>query len=138
MLLIKSTAIHTPDITGLDCIDHGGGCCGIMHIQGFPCRAHHGRLRDISDETRVEWIKRAVSECIYEYDASFNDDPEDGRVCYADDWVMVCEVTLAGYQIADWREPLEKVGFHEVTVFENSNSGNMVHIFHLVTSGTPE
>lgn len=103
--------------------EHGGGCCGIQHINEFPSSNVY------TPKARREMIAEAVAEAISEYD----DDDRDLA-----DWRCALEVVLAEYQIPGWRKPLEDSGFREVFSFLNDNSGNRCYVFYLETNKPAE
>lgn len=119
--------------------DHGGGCCGIMHLFSFDGIAVNGETHD----SKVARVKVAVEKAIDTYDMDpdcFCDEEFRDDVCDCDvkdnrdEWRCAVEAVLAGYQLASWRSPLEECGFKEVFSFHNSNSGNRCHVFYLETN----
>jgi hypothetical protein len=59
--------------------EHGGGCCGIVHLHSFPTAASldagTNRLKDVTVDQRVEWIKTAIAQIVTNYT-----DDDDSRV----------------------------------------------------------
>ena len=128
--------------------DHGGSCCGISHLHGFPVKgAPAGKIiyydenrnyivggrntepEKVWDEERVatrlkslmQHTVRVVSDC---------DEDEDCK-----GFTHLFEVVLAGNQIDDWRSAVEAAGFRQVNEFLNSNSGNDCYVFHCIYEG---
>lgn len=107
---------------------HGGQCCGIKHIAGlgyFP----YSRLdplpkgfiayeRSAPSETYVERLDRYLQ---------FLADENPGGIAE----VVLADVEGDGKgQLTSWPPILEERGFREVNCCFNSNSGNMIYVFH--------
>jgi hypothetical protein len=105
-------------VYGLDIEEHGGECCGMRHLHGFPDN-------EATPEERENWLKNAVFNCIESYG-----DAEDVEHL----WRSCIEVVLNEHQLSDWCAILEKQGFKQVFSFLNSNSGNECHVFMLETN----
>lgn len=101
--------------------EHGGSCCGIQHIHNFYSLGETLMLSD-----KIKEINNAINDVIDEYDQE--DRLDEG--C----WRAGCEIVLASYQLSDWREAVEAVGFKEVFSFINSNSDNRCHVFYFATN----
>ena len=100
----------------LNMAHHGGRCCGIKHLKDFDSAIRIddkvGHIRDVM----TAWWSRE--------DQTNGGDPNDGRVV---------EATLTDEQLAitpEWAPALRTVGFVPVSRFLNSNSDNMVTVFH--------
>jgi hypothetical protein len=132
---------------------HGGQCCGVTHVYNIPSSpdamiaerkkkdsfqqsAHlasypylylvtnEGFPKQTAAERMAEIVKRI--ECGTEDDDD-DDELEHGRP------QGVIEVILTDEQLGenrDWHEVLTALGFELVTETENSNSGNILNIYH--------
>jgi hypothetical protein len=126
---------------------HGGRCCGISHIHTFPRYPDdiiNARPRKTAAEIKETWAVLPQTSLFA------NDElPEQTaearfkRLVYLaqnGDGVLsfgrpqgILEVVLTSKQAETWREVVEAEGFKEVTAARNSNSGNVIHVFHLRT-----
>lgn len=89
---------------------HGGGCCGMYHIQGFPIGEDVKNLKVVKDALA------AVGNQIIE--------PGEGRLC---------EIVLTDGQIEAMPvlvKGLKELGFKLKTRFKNRNSGNYCNVLH--------
>lgn len=121
-------------VNGLYIERHGGGCCGVNHLYGFPSLTDAKYA--VNDDKRVEWIKLALENVVIDnYDVCECENC-DGDCGYPASNTFKCaiEVILSAGQLAEWRGPLETSGFKEVFDFYNSNSGNQCHVFYLQTN----
>lgn len=98
----------------LNIAKHGGCCCGIHHIYGFPDVG-------LSSTEKIQGINEVVTRAV-----------ED------DDWPHAVEAVLADYQISEWRRALNAVGFKQAFKFVNGNSGNRCFVFYLDTGKIKE
>lgn len=124
---------------------HGGYCCGIKTLFGFPHLLTEKSVRDYPGECSAV----AATE-VRDFDASglatrsdqsfFTDEaPKESYLDRLDRLIAFCqrrrpkgiiEATLVGTQ-KGWLPILKERGFVESTSGLNSNSGNTVHVFHL-------
>ena len=127
---------------------HGGKCCGIKVIYGFYDKP------DVMLESLPK-IKAnngdQYGESVYSDTRFFHEEaPEETATSRLDRYIEYClkrrpsgiiEITLADSvvfnQVAVWGNILRKRGFRCVTKAFNSNSGNIVHVYHKVY-GQPE
>lgn len=123
---------------------HGGNCCGIKHISGMgegPDKLCFGKNET---EPRTEYIEG--EEVSSEWDVFSESRPvESGEdrlkamLNYLSQWRSkgIVEITLvlmesdSNFSQRAWVPVLEKLGFREVNSCFNSNSGNIVHVYHL-------
>lgn len=96
--------------------NHGGGCCGIMHIQGMeedPDEPNSNRLGETV--TGSEALLDFLTYLLPEYNRQ-----------------RVVEVTTSSEnnQTENWASELLRQGFRRVCSFYNSNSGNTVTVWH--------
>ena len=97
---------------------HGGSCCGIKHLFDF----------DTSNvvEDKVGLIKEVIDDW---FNANGRDAENNGRII---------EATLTDVQLEltpSWGPALRYFGFVPVARFLNSNSDNMVNVFHYHPEG---
>jgi hypothetical protein len=130
---------------------HGGQCCGMTHISGFPespattCGAVLAKtvaeIQEYNARQRTDyygvprWHARpeesagdrlkALIRCITHGDPGSIYSSGRTRGCI--------EVTLIDSQLLNWGEFLEGLGFKKVNSFINSNSHRRVHVLHLNT-----
>lgn len=123
---------------------HGGYCCGIKIIQAFPYGPTEmvPALRETS-MTNLDQSGSPTDPQKPFFHESAPREPAIDRVKRYIDYLKrrrpkgMVEVTLftttsGTYGQQDWFPVLEELGFKDVTQFKNSNSGNIVHVFHLV------
>lgn len=83
--------------------DHGGACCGINHIHGFP---------PIPNRIRVRELQRLIRE--------------------SKDSVGLLEIVLTEGQKTGWHEVLIAEGFVLKTRARNPNTGNIINVYHKI------
>lgn len=143
-----SNTEYPEEYNGLRLVNHGGKCCGIKTIYGF------GQYPDDTSDSLPTLVSPNNLDIMYG-DVSSNgrffhlSAPEETTKHRLDRYIEyvrelrpkhVIEAVLysnshrhAMCQEA-WFPVLEDRGFKEVTAAENCNSGNTIHIFHLVIS----
>ena len=97
--------------------NHGGGCCGVQHVQGFSAFYEE-----------KSFPKERVDKCNSSSISSLDSIISGNR-----GWVgkaILAEVVLTEEQKAVHGNALLNRGFHIVSSFHNNNSGNNVYIFH--------
>jgi len=108
--------------------EHGGDCCGINHIYGFPLPFTKKTV--LALEKQIEMFKD---------DYKNYDDNEDHEGC------VLLEAVLnerqyrnkgdgessPNFQGKTWHQVLLEHGFKLVTVFRNINSENLCYVYHL-------
>lgn len=123
---------------------HGGKCCGIKTIYGF------GDGKDAPNQVvdALEAVKADDSDILYNdvrSDQRFFHEaaPAEPRIARLDRYIdyikmrrprHIVEVTLAEGPFCNqkvWYDLLEQRGFIMVNKGKNSNSGNLVKVFHL-------
>lgn len=110
---------------------HGGSCCGIRHIAGFPTSPDSF----VSPRSRSE---PANSSRCYKRPLPKQTGKERFDVLMehirAGQRVGIVEVVLADMtlskQYTGWDEYIRKQGFVEIASSINSNTGNVVHVYH--------
>lgn len=146
---------------------HGGDCCGIKHIYNlsFGPDMETGALEEWNPKTDLN-ISHRYDEKDYGEAEEEWDDITDGCATLGMRWYFpkrkretlgqrvkayvkwadeqregqVIEIVLGlgdEFNQKAWVPFIEKLGFKLVTLFENSNSGNTVGIFHRVTGEIP-
>lgn len=118
---------------------HGGKCCGIKHIQGLDYDPHAMLSAKRSgkklmnegscymNSTRPFFYEAAPAETyLKRFDRIL-------AFIKANRPKGVIEVVLSDFQLVTWRPLIEERGFKLVTKAKNSNSGQTIHIYHLVT-----
>jgi hypothetical protein len=106
--------------------EHGGECCGIIHIHDFGHLTNSDGARSRGENRLTSIIDRSLNEC-YGYRWDEEDDWNKNKKI----WNTLFEVVLTDLQLkSGWAEVLKKVGFRKTTRFYNSNSGNHCTIFH--------
>lgn len=123
---------------------HGGKCCGVKTISGFPksplsvCGKVDARPEPVSNLDAVGFNVTS------EFDVFNAAAPEetaidrlDRLIAFIKKWrpCGIIEVCLAEgksiYQVSTWEESLLERGFKLSIKNYNSNSGNIVHVYHL-------
>ena len=117
-----------PPVSGLWTEAHGGDCCGMTHIHGFP---YTERMDELSLEDKVSLINAVMRNRLI---IEFSEDPDDEderrwAIKEIEDYHKCFEVVLIREQLAHWEEALITAGFNRVFSFENSNTGNQCHVF---------
>ena len=87
---------------------HGGYCCGVKHIYGFPYESN--------PERRKLWLESEMEEIL---------DDLNPRKSHG----QLIEVCLTDSQSKTWAPLLKEKGFRHVARWRNSNSGNVVNMF---------
>ncbi len=115
---------------------HGGKCCGMKQIFGMghsvsemcPAKRATKRLANEGDQY-------LSSKKDFHYPAA----PAETMGARLDRYLAlldahrpqgICEIILADHQLYVWRDFIKERGFVEVNKCKNSNSGNMIHVFH--------
>lgn len=110
-------------------VAHGGHCCGIRTIFGFAANPADGL-----SATTGQQIKGLVPNSLFVGSLPAQTFGERFEA-YIDfqQWSQrkgIIEVVLIDCQITKWKPLLDKHDFKETFSGHNSNSGNIVHIFH--------
>jgi len=122
--------------------NHGGECCGIKHIFGFPYfpkdkvaalpmrKVHQGAGGEMRNPGKDFYPGPRPVE------------PAQTRLKALIDYILsdktghLVEIVLYKGTAANWHEVLTKKGFRKVSVFHNSNtSGTELHVYHLIIKG---
>ena len=137
----------------LKCVYHGGKCCGIKTIYGFGygdnAKKHmEDSLYETGDGTPEDYDKSG-DEVSSDLPFFTEEAPEESTLDRLDRYLSfiekwrpsgIVEITLAetmsnvdSYwnQVRIWEKDLLDRGFKEVNKHKNSNSGNIVHVYHL-------
>lgn len=117
---------------------HGGKCCGIKHIEGFPWRPGDvlSAKKASKANTKHEGDYFMRSSIPFFTDAAPSETGGE-RFDRIVEFIKthrpqgVIEVVLAYYQLPSWQDFLFERGFKLVTKCKNSNSGNKIFIYHL-------
>jgi hypothetical protein len=86
-------------------VSHGGGCCGINHIQDFGREPNKGS---------VSVLKKILND----------------NINNSLDHSMLFEIALNEDQFPSWNDELVAIGFRPVSMFKNPNSGNECKVYH--------
>jgi len=125
---------------------HGGKCCGIKHIEGFNatpdslvCAEEEGHFRD---NDSMGW------DVTTEYPFFTAGAPEETGRERLDRYLNyllehrpggIVEVVLVHYQKEMWHDLLTEKGFKIVSQTLNSNSSNVIYVYHLIMEwGEPD
>lgn len=118
-------------------VQHGGWCCGIKTIFGFATNpaGSVGAMTGQQFKTLVPTSVFGGSLPAQTYAERFE--------AYIDYQQRVqskgiIEVVLIDCQIKNWQPLLDKHGFKETFSGKNSNSGNIVHVFHKAYGPKPK
>ena len=97
--------------------NHGGYCCGMGHVRGMFF-ARYMSVQQIMDSIRATYENRFLT-------AANNN--------------RVVEITLNEGQVKNRKlmKALYRLGFKIVNKFRNSNSRNVVYVFHMVREAMP-
>lgn len=128
-------------------ICHGGYCCGMTHIQGFPSSLAQPMPATIKKPANefYKWKKENPSYYwMMQYERPQETAEErlrwlvsQGLRVLTDRSSGIVEAVLTSYQgrgVAEtWRPLMTELGFKEVNSHQNSNSGRTLHVFHLNT-----
>lgn len=115
---------------------HGGMCCGMKQIYGMGFSVHE--MVPAKRRTKVlanEGNQYMSSKKDFHYPSA----PKETAGARLDRYLAfldayrpkgICEIILADWQLVGWRDFIKERGFVEVNKCKNSNSGNMIHVFH--------
>ncbi len=145
----------------MELVFHGGKCCGIKTIYGFPdyptdleeeivtakksADRNHDRCGDhirsdlpfftlsAPEETAEARLRRYIDFCKERRPAGCIEVTLISKL----NSPCACGVCEIRSQAEIWEPLLFELGFHPVTAFKNSNSGNEVTIYHLVYDAIP-
>lgn len=145
-------------VYGLHIANHGALCCGVKHIRNFGNSPDqlHSALESAYKKHPVQG--KVTSDCNHDdkwgnevksVDRFYLDEaPQETAekrleryLAYIAKWrpSHLVEITLcesdSGFGQEKWFPVVEKLGFNMVTRFKNSNSDNMVRVYHLVIVG---
>lgn len=129
----------------MDLVYHGGACCGIKTICDFPYDpGGPDETVDALEKLKFDWMTPTKPGDRWFTPAA----PEETATKRLDRYIEYCRNQTPGCLIEAvvavnngeddmccqrfWFEPLLARGFVEVNKFLNSNSDNIVHVFHLV------
>lgn len=115
---------------------HGGQCCGIKHIYDLgwsptSMLAAKRKTRKLKSEATCYMSSKK--------DFHYPSAPAETYLQRLDRYLAfldtkrpkgICEIILSDDQLVHWRGILEERGFKLVNKCKNSNSGNMIHIYH--------
>lgn len=129
-------------------VNHGGKCCGIKTIYelGYDPDETLGAYNGTGKADNSDRYYNTVSSA----QSFFTENaPAESRLERLDRFIEftkrrrprhLIEITLGagtkGDQTKTWEEPLLERGFKLVNTFKNSNSGNIVNVYHLVYDET--
>lgn len=115
---------------------HGGKCCGFKHIYDLG-------MYPSEDAPRKRKTKKLKNEgdCYMSSPKSFfweaapaetKGQRLDRLLEFLDEYRPngICEIILSAYQLVGWRDFIKARGFVEVNKCKNSNSGNMIYVYH--------
>ena len=131
---------------------HGGKCCGIRHIHGFSFYPHQtSRQPALDKQEGFLSLDRSGDDVSSSLNVFYKEAPEESLYERLDRYIKflqgfrpggVIEVCLSRGkydcfdQIKLHEEELFKHGFSVVTeLAANSNTGNTIRIYHLITKG---
>lgn len=127
---------------------HGGLCCGIKTIYGFPVKPE-GNVYELEKTSinNADQQGNQVSSNDRFYHLEAPKEPALDRLKRYIDYlkehrpqgiveVVLAETTEESYktycQYTNWNDTLLELGFKESVSARNCNSGNIVHVYHLV------
>lgn len=135
-------------------ITHGGYCCGMTHLYHFPtypntplpartqlegaALTEHYRIfphhvRHVSDTRPAETAEERFRAIVGLIPSPIST-PGQTYACRPSGIIEVVLTAIGGHGTAEnWRPLLTELGFKEVNQHRNSNSGRMLHVFHLNT-----
>lgn len=131
----------------MDLYFHGGMCCGIKTIAGFSGHNNYNEYERTAQKFRSN---DANGDHVSTEKPFFTDEaPQEKAIERLDRLIAFCkkyrpkgaiEIVLMrtrgnGFQIDAWEKIILDRGFKQyVPEFENSNSGNFLRIYHLITT----
>lgn len=99
--------------------DHGGECCGVIHLYDFPTFAGDFRNAEKAEEILRNDIQEAIGMCRRS---------ERSKRC------ILIEVILTEGQLklfdGLYKRLLDEFGFKQGPVWVNSNTGHILYMFH--------
>lgn len=127
---------------------HGGMCCGMNHIHDFgtfhnpvkPTTLLEARPTETASayKERMAYYPRTGNRTLYEFPEQTAGDRFDSCILKAKRRLKgIIEVVLMPTQLAAWRLFIEARGFRIVSAAKNSNTGNVIRVFHYVYGQDP-
>jgi hypothetical protein len=154
-------------------ITHGGHCCGITHIYGFPDEGPNTKCSEVKylegeewnqqlglkvypdgtggykamlnypsranyinysrpAETAGERLKAVIQTICTPYDWENRYKHNNGER-YINRYAGIIEIVLTPRMNMTWEKFVTELGFKKVNEHMNSNSGNVLHVYHLNT-----
>lgn len=99
-------------------VEHGGDCCGVSHVVGFPPRPDKDGLREFNG---------ACEDAINDICNSQEDEVD------PDNFGHLLEAVLTDFQMTQWSKELHKQGWKLQRRWLNSNSSNFCNLLTWVT-----
>lgn len=117
-------------------VGHGGNCCGIKTIFGFATNPADGVPAMTGSQ-----LKSLVPASVFggSLPAQTCGERFEAYMAYQQRLQSkgIIEVVLIDCQITNWQSLLDKHDFKETFSAKNSNSGNIVHVFHMAYGPKP-
>lgn len=116
---------------------HGGYCCGMTHIQGFP----YDPISEVCEQ-KVKTTSEMTNDAFFAFphlQGVYPQETGEARLKRLIDETKeerkygIIEVVHTKAQSERWEETLLKHGFKRVNEHKNSNSGNTCIVYHLNT-----
>ena len=118
-------------------VAHGGYCCGIKTIFGFAVNP-----KTILPATTSQQLKAVAPSSAFSGSLPAQTYAERFEAYIAYQMRAqsrgIIEVVLINSQIKNWKDLLDKHDFKETFSAKNSNSGNIVHVFHMAYEPKPK
>lgn len=126
---------------------HGGQCCGIKVIYGFSSNPREVLGKVVANpissvqayslqnkDRRGATVSSDLNPCLKDFPAQTGIERLDALVEWVKEWRPegIIEITLTDAYQKKWYPLLKSRKFKQVAKFYNSNSGNIVRIFHLI------
>lgn len=119
-------------------LNHGGHCCGVKHIIGFPARPDY-QCWALTERTVYQGAGREMDNPAKDfYPGPAPAEPGTIRLDRLLEYIdkkktgHLVEVILSSYVSSHWKTTLEERGFVLVTKFKNSNTDMDLHVYHRV------
>lgn len=103
--------------------EHGGDCCGVSHVVGFPFEGPTAENKKVLDEVMKDAVNDLYQSAMYGFLYEGENPPIE-----LSDFSHLLEACLTDPQMVVWAAHLKERGWELQRRWHNSNSGNYVNL----------